>query len=467
MRDLAAIFHEAYSAALEDLHSRLLRNFAPSACGVARLRLKVPAASRFARGLPSLAAVLHKKRRLAVGLLVLSALMICHPAWAGKANEDRCARRPRLSQSLHKVMGQAQKLMDSDSVKADQLLTRYAQKHPSAKHFKFSFLRGVIAYQGKKPAQAQVHFAKAVKLRPCYVPALRNLAAVTYELGNPAGAAALMLRANKNSDKPRPQCLYQAALFFLAANQPAQALPLLTSLTAGPKVKAPWLKALVRTYMDLKRYIEAQAALARLLRESPGDAGLWRLSARLCMDRSSYAKAAADLEVAYRLSPPVAGQWRNLAGLYRMAGVPLKAARYYNLAFGPHAKAKDFDLLAGVFLEGNYIEQALEAALAAVNAAPSSKRWRLAAQIYMMDKCYKKAIHAFSQAARLSPGNARLKLMAGYCALQMEDYQQALGHLSQAAARAKPKSKEASEAIKTLKSIRQYLEAEKNEESHG
>jgi tetratricopeptide (TPR) repeat protein len=230
-----------------------------------------------------------------------------------------------------------------------------------------------------------------------------------------------------------------------------------------PKAKAAWLKALVRACMDLKRFRQAGAALARLLAKKPGDAELWRLSASLKLGQGDHAQAAADLEVAYHLSPPARKKWRTLAELYRMAGVPRKAARYYLRSFGPEPSAKQLMLLAGVYGEANQADKALEAARASIKLKPAAKSWRFIAQIHMQAKSYRQAMQAYEEGARLASRNARYKLMAGYCALQMEDYQQALDHLSQAAARAKPGSRDAKEAGRAIDSLRQYLKARQDD----
>lgn len=406
-------------------------------------------------------------KRLCIALLAAGLLLVCQPASAQKDHQDRCGHQPHLSRGQRQAMVKAQKLMAKDNAQAGRVLAQYAKTHPGDTHFKFSFLRGVIAYQARKPAQAKQHFAKAVELWPCYVPALRNLAAVSYELGQPAQAARLMLKAHEQSQKPQPQDLYQAAAFFLAAKQPAKALPLLSGLAARPDAKSPWLKALVRTYLELNRFQQARVTLDRLLRRFPGDADLWKLSARLCLEKSDYAKAAADLEISYRLSSPPAAKWKTLADLYRMAGVPRKAARYYRRSFGGKPKDKELYLLAGVFFEAKCLDQARQAIDEALKLKASLKGWRLLAQIHMQNKNYKEAINAYMAASRLAPKNARLELMAGYCAMQMEDYQQALDHLTQAVARAKPNSKDAKEAKRTMNSIKKYLDAEKGRKPLG
>jgi tetratricopeptide (TPR) repeat protein len=396
---------------------------------------------------------------------VLGLWLICLPVMAGQGG--KCGSMPRLSQAQHQVMIKAQKLMAADNAKAGRVLAEYAKAHPKDAHCQFSFLCGVIAYQNKKLTQAKQHFSRAVELRPCHVPALSNLAVVTYELGDPVKAARLMIKAYENHEKPQPDYLYQAAAFYLAAKEPSQALPLLLRLADQPSPKPTWLKALVRTYLELKRYPKAMATLGRLLKRAPGDAELWRLSAMLNLEQENHAKAAADLEVSYRLSAPPPAKWRTLADLYRMAGAPLKAARYYRRSFGDKPDAKQLDLLAGVYFEANDLNKALQAARASIKQKPTAKCWRFIAQIHMQNKNYAQAMEAYEMAAGLAPQNARLKLMAGYCAMQMEDYQKALDHLSQAVARAKPGSRDAKEAKRTMNSVREYLKAEEASKSLG
>lgn len=241
-----------------------------------------------------------------------------------------------------------------------------------------------------------------------------------------------------------------------------RALPLLEKLAASPKPKTSWLMALVRTHLELKHYRDAQAILNRLLRKVPGDASLWRLSARLHLNLKNYANAAADLEVAYRIACPHVPGWRTLAGLYRIASVPRKAVKYYRLAFGDNPKAEELDLLAGVFLEGKYHDRALQPALQSIALKPTAKRWRFVAHLYLIEKKYKKALKAFRRAASLSPKDGKPHLMAAYCALQMEKYKETINELQEAIHKTKRGSKTAREAERLLESIKAYLRPVEN-----
>ncbi|KMY66229.1 hypothetical protein AAU61_17215 [Desulfocarbo indianensis] len=397
-------------------------------------------------------------KKLAAYILALAALLAGAEAWAGGRGGEDCGQRPPMPNAMYQAVEEAQNLMAKDAAAAAKLLEGFIREHPGQEHFGLSFLRGVLAYQRRDLAAAERHFAKSAELWPCQAAALANLAAVKYEREQPLQAAELMLKAHALEPQPRPDYLFQAAAFFLAAAKPQRALPILEELAASPQARDDWLKALVHTHLELKQFGKARGVLNRLLRARPADASLWKLSARLAMELEDNAAAAADLEVAHRIASPAPSGWRNLAGLYRLAGAPKKAAELYRRSFGERPSPRELDILAGVYLEGNYHDQALQAVLKAIASEPSAKRWRFAAQLYMAQKDYPKALAAFRNAAELAPKDARLRLMAGYCALQMDAFQQAVEELTSAVKAAQKDARTLREATRALDSIKSYLQ---------
>lgn len=158
-------------------------------------------------------------KRLVLCLLAAGTLVAWQPAYAKEVHKDKCGHRPHLNPSMHEVMVEAQKLMTKNTAKAAELLSAYAKMHPKKKHFKFSFMRGLIAYQRGKLAKAEHYFAHSVKLWPCYVPALCNLAVVKYECKEFVPAAELMIKAYEHGELPKLNYLFQAAAFFFSSGK--------------------------------------------------------------------------------------------------------------------------------------------------------------------------------------------------------------------------------------------------------
>ncbi|MCF8033935.1 MAG: tetratricopeptide repeat protein [Desulfarculaceae bacterium] len=390
--------------------------------------------------------------------LLMAGLLVCLAAGAAGA-ADKCPSQPRMVRSLQAALHQAQELVAKNKPQeAAAHLAQYAQSRDDP-HPQLSFMRGVLAYQAKQRDQAAEHFAAAVKADPCFQAALRNLAVVRYEQGKPAAAAKLALRAYELSKPPNHSLLYEAAVFYLSADQPKEAVPLLQKLAALPKPKKAWLSALVRAHLDLKQPRQAEAVVKRLLAGWPDDAALWQLAASLATMRQDYPAAAACLAVAYRLEPPAPEGWRRLGELYRAAGAPLVAARYYLKYLGARPLTpKEMDRLASLFRQGHDLVQARAWAAKAAKAQASAKRWARVGRLAMEQKDYQAARRAFADAAKLNSRGGRNWLMAGYAAWQGEELQQAVRDFAKAMEQAKAKSTTAKEAARGLKAVRQMIE---------
>jgi tetratricopeptide (TPR) repeat protein len=375
-----------------------------------------------------------------------------------------CPGEPKLNRAMHQALFRAQGMMaKKDNAAAAKELADFAAGR-SRGHHQLSFLRGVLAYQADDTQAAAKHFVQAIKLYPCFMPALRNLALVRYEQGQPGQAAGLAYRAYQLSKPPQPAYLYEAAAFTLAADQPAKALPWLQQLAAMPQPKRQWLTALLQAHLRLKQLPQARAVLQRLLSAYPGHARFWRLAASLATRQNQFARAAAALEVAYRLEPPGPSGWRQLGEIYRAAGVPLMAARCFEKAWGPVVKKpKHLDRLALIYLRGNYPQRALSWARRAASAQPSPKRLALVGRIQLSQKRYAEAFEAYAQAAKLGDKKGRYNLMAGYAAWQLERLPQAQRSFARALKLAKPGGGIAKDAARALKSISSLREAARRE----
>jgi tetratricopeptide (TPR) repeat protein len=400
-------------------------------------------------------------------------MMLLAPAAASAKQKSACGPEPRLSRSLHQAIFKAQKLFDKkEFTQALAGLEKYCKSHPDTRHFRLSFFKGVLNYQLNRLTQAQNDFRAASELRPCFLPALRNLATVQFELKQPVAAARTALKAYALTKPPDHELAYMAAVFFLSAQQPRKALPWLEKITL---VKAPpkkWLKALARTYLELKQRDKARPVLVRLIKMDPEDAALWRLLAGLEISGNKYKAAAAALEVAVRLKGHQSGDWRNLGSLYQAAGAPRKAAEYYRRHFGPTPTAKQWYTLAQIYLQANLLAQATEAAQKAVSLGPDARRLAFLAEIYLREKKYNKALETFEAAAgkARSLKAGRYYLMSGYCALHLDRWHKAAKAFSQAlqhGAKDPSLAKEAKQALKQAREHLAYLKEVKNSEAAG
>jgi tetratricopeptide (TPR) repeat protein len=375
-----------------------------------------------------------------------------------------CPPEPRLPRPAHQALFEAQELMEKgEDGRAAGVLETYASRARRVDH-RVSLLLGVLDHQAGRTARAAEHFASAARAWPCFAEAWRNLAVVRFEQGSKAEAAELMHKAWRLME-PRPDgVLYEAAAMHLAAGQPARALPLLAELAQRPQPREEWLKALVQAHLALDQPGRAEPVLVELLARLPGQALLWRLLASVRLELEDYSGAAAALAVAARLEPPEAQGWRRLAELYRAAGAPAEAAEHYRRAFGPSPAPGERELLARVLAQAREDEAALAEALAAARAAPTSRRWSLAARLQSRLRRWSEAAESFARAAELEPGEpARLWLWAGRSAARGRRWERAGELLNQARRSARPGSdrrREAARALRDLEDRRRLLEGE-------
>ncbi len=285
------------------------------------------------------------------------------------------------------------------------------------------------------------------------------LLAMTYDrLEQPEMAAATMARADLNDPSVSPEIRLQTAFFWMRRDNPGRALPLLREAANVPRPSKTCRMALVKALVLTGAPRQAEPALQGLLNENPGDVQIWRLASWTAIEQKEYSRAAAALEVTYRLDPPEAGEWRPLGDLYRLAGVPLKAAIAYQHAFGPDPGAQQLDLLADTYLQGHALKEAADAASRVVRKEPSARRWARLGDIYLKAREYGKGMEAFQQAARLDDKGGRMSLKAGYAAWKSEQMAPAKEAFQTALRRAGAEDQTALQASQALSAIRQIME---------
>lgn len=383
-------------------------------------------------------------------------IMTCGaPLWA------QCGPEPWLSRHQYGALTRVQELMaKGKNAQALKLLP----KAGAARHPRMAFMRGFVLHRMGKKRFAEKAFAKAVELWACFGPAWKNLAIIRGELGRPQNAAGTAAKGYTLTRGKDPELAYLAGVFYRLAKKPKQSMFWLQKLASHPKPRPAWLSELCQAYLDAGKADQARQTAGRLLRMQPGRASSWRLLARVQMQLKSYAKAAAALETALRLEKPHKprpGELRTLAQLFHAAGVIKKAALYYGLAFGPNPKPSQNLLLARLYLQGNYLPLAEEAALRAVGQKKSPQALMLLGHIRLRLRKYREAQAAFEEAGKAATGAlaARAHLMAGHCALRREKYGQAKLAFARAMQKAPRGGGLAKEAGRALKAVTAYLKA--------
>jgi tetratricopeptide (TPR) repeat protein len=124
----------------------------------------------------------------------------------------------------------------------------------------------------------------------------------------------------------------------------------------------------------------------------------------------------------------------QLADLYAMIKAPAQSIPYYESAIGEGASAKELERLASAYLAAYDTKTALKTLERAIAIEPTARLWSLLGDLHYMDKNYGEAYRAFEKCADLEPANGRAYLMKGYCAIELNRYDDAIVILEKAAA---------------------------------
>ena len=398
-------------------------------------------------------------------LIVFLASLALGLAWAlpcpAAEGTPPCPPEPFLDQATSQTLQRAQQMhergQETQAVEMlNEQMARDGQPHPHV-----PYVLGVLHYHRGNKQAARDAFAEAIRIWPCFDPALRNLATLQYELGQPLAAAETAARAYGLKDPPEAEWAYLTAMFFQAGRRTEAALTWLLRATAIPQPKREWLVALAQARMELKQWEPAREVVQRLLNLGPEDPQLWRLLASLEVHQQRYAPAAAALGLAVRLTGAQPGDWRNLAELHRAAGAPAQAALYYRKAFAPEPTPEQWLALAHAYWQANDLEPAAQAAHRAWEGKPAPDVLAFMAEIRLRQRQYQAAADLYLAAAEQTQGDqaARWAMNAGYCGLRLRQLERAAKAFTLAGRKANSGGESARLAEKLLGQVREQLAA--------
>ncbi len=279
-------------------------------------------------------------------------------------------------------------------------------------------------------------------------------------LDRPEEASAVMEKVDPNSPALSSKMRLQMAVFLLQHDHPKRSCQLLETLAKDPHASKACLMAQIEALVRMGKPQAANTPLERLLNRYPQDEKVWRLAAWTAIEQKDYGKAAAALEVALRLIPPKSGDWKRLGNLYRLAGVPKKAADAYVKEFGKTPSAHDLDLLASTYQEAHQMDKALAAATRTAKLAPTAKRFSRLGQLYMEQEDWAKGMAAFQKAAQLDDSGGVNSLRVGYAAWKLDRLASAKTAFQSVLQKADSKSGAAVKATRALKTIDQMMQRE-------
>ena len=341
--------------------------------------------------------------------------------------------------------------------KNDKAAKVLASKNAVRKTYANSFRSALLHLKDDAPQKALPILEKLAANANPNAQWLMALASTLERLNRSDDAVTVMEKVNPNSPALSSNMRLQVAIFWLKHDNPKRALPLLEKMAKDPHVskncRLAQIEALVRTGQPYA----ANVPLKTLLNQYPQDEKIWRLAAWTAIEQKDYGKAAAALEIAFRLEPPASGDWKQLGNLYRLAGVPRKAAEAYVRAFGKTPTPGNLDLLAQTYRDAHQMEDAIAAATHAAKLAPTAKRLSRLGQMHMEQQDCLKGMAAFRKAAQLDDPEGINSLRVGYAAWKLDQLTFAKTAFQSVLQKADSGSRNAVKASKALKIIAQMM----------
>ena len=332
-----------------------------------------------------------------------------------------------------------QAIKKKDYAVAQNILKTYIDKHPQGVHYRLTFALGNALLMAGELEEALGHYRTAAAVYPEDAAVWQNMGKVFYDLKMYSDAGDSLVRAAALIAPSSARISYQAAVAYILAENPKAACSLLDRIVsqAGGTPEPVWLEALLKVRLDLGQQEKAFKLVCRLLRDKGDNPQMWQILARLYVDRGEYQNAAAALEVYSSLTPASEKEKRLLGDIYRMANVPLKAARQYEKIItidnDDDVKPADCEKAASAYLAAHRPNKAIDVLQRGLESHPTSRMWWMLASTFYAKEDFEEAHHAFEKSTQSDPKNAGAHLMIGYCAIQLDHMQAAKKAFAQAA----------------------------------
>jgi tetratricopeptide (TPR) repeat protein len=322
---------------------------------------------------------------------------------------------------------------------AVDVLLDFLKDEPDNDHFWIRFFIADYYAHLDNIEEAYKHFERCVELEPRFAQGWLKLGETAYSLERYERAAEAILEGYKLSEPhdQRPELLYYGAASYILAGLPERAIPALETLISGDQgeprfVRFEWFRAMVSASIEAKELEKGQAAIDKMLKRFPDKPDAWYLAFQYGASTADYTQAAVALTVVGYLRELTRREQIQLGDLYSVVGVPVVASDYYQTAMSDSASAQDIERLASAYIASHENDTALEILAKAVSRESTPRLWSLMGDLRFMRKEYALAYAAFAKCAALEPNQGRPYLMMGYCAMELERYEDAIAQLERA-----------------------------------
>ena len=359
-------------------------------------------------------------------------------AWASLAHAgddvklDTISDLPRGSRLA--LFAAQEHIEKGEVAEAAEGLAVYIAEHPDDDHCLLRFHLGNTWLQLGRDTLAFDQYEKAVALEPRHEESWLNLGQTAFSLERYDVAATAILEGFDLSTDKRSELLYYASAAYILGGNAGDAIPHLEALTSGDygEPKYEWHRALVSACVETGDEARGEAAVAAMLEQFTSDPGAWELAFQYGASISDYQQAAVALTVVGYLRPLTRTEQIQLGDLYQAIEVPYVATRYYADALADSASATEVERMASAYMAAHDLEAAKTVLEEQIAIEPTFRLYSLLGDLYFMDKRFDDAYGAFVRCVEHDPEKGRPYLMLGYCAMELERWDDSLINLSRA-----------------------------------
>ncbi len=354
------------------------------------------------------------------------------------AGEPKIGSIETLSRDAKLALLEAQQQLEAgNGDKAVQILKNYVDDHAKKEdHYLMRYHHASMLVQVDRPEDALVQYEKVVALEPRYDAGWLGLGETAYGLGQFKRASEALAQGFSVMPEKRPDVLYYSATAQVLAGDAPGALPVLEELVSGKHgdPKFEWFRGLVGACLQAPNSVVGQKGVDQMLARFGTDPDAWFLAFQFAAGVSDYHQAAVALTVVGYLRPLTRQEQLQLGDLYAAVEAPAAAAGYYSAATEDTASASEIERVASAYLASYQSEEALEVLEKGLSEHPTFRLWSLLGDLHVMEERYAEAEAAFAECIKMKPEETRPHLMVGYCMLELDRPDDAMPHLTTAAA---------------------------------
>lgn len=420
------------------------------------------------------------RTKLFFGLIVVLLFLVWQigSGWARPA-----AQGPKIPYLAQTFLLKAQTLMKAEKFSQAAAILRSFQNQGEPRgriasdnespyyHYLVDFTLANCYLMMQVPQKALPHYQAALKSNPEFRAGWVNLGRCSYELREyPTAAEAFYKAYLLGEGEKDPQLLYFTAVAWfmsgkqdkvinylqllfknhpkniklewrevyvqacLATDQPRQALScieILSEESTGSR-RLQWQEIRLQQYQSLKMKKKALAYVTKLIDEDPLRVLWWRGLAHFHLSEKHYRQALVALIISGYLEPLDNNGKRLLADLNQFLGIPLEAARYYEMLAQSEVDLELTRRLVDSYRALHRPNRALDWVEQGLLKTSDPALFMIQGELLFELKKYHEAERSFIAAARTPRQAGQAWLMAGYAALNLGEYSRARKNLEAA-----------------------------------